>query len=118
MRVFVYGTLLPGQSRWRHLQPFVTAWEHATVAGRVWDTGLGYPAARFSEEGDPIPGVVASLATERVADVIRLLDEIELEGVLFRRVEVLTSRGVAFSYEWLGSVDGFVCLPGGWCPAS
>jgi hypothetical protein len=27
LRIFVYGTLLPGQPRWRHIQPFVTAWE-------------------------------------------------------------------------------------------
>jgi gamma-glutamylcyclotransferase (GGCT)/AIG2-like uncharacterized protein YtfP len=114
LRIFVYGTLLPGQPRWRHIQPFVTAWEPATVTGRLWDTGRGYPAARFTEQGDPVPGVLVSLASERTVDVIRLLDDIELEGVLFRRVEVLTSGGAAIGYEWLRSVEGFRDLPEGW----
>jgi hypothetical protein len=58
--------------------------------------------------------VLVSLASERTVDVIRLLDDIELEGVLFRRVEVLTSGGAAIGYEWLRSVEGFRDLPGGW----
>lgn len=113
-RIFVYGTLMPGQPRWMHLHSFASAWEPATAPGGLWDTGLGYPAARFGEEGGRVPGVLVTLTAERAGDAIGLLDAIEHEGVLFRRVEVSTSGGVAVGYEWVGSVDGFRRLPGGW----
>ncbi len=115
--IFVYGTLMPGGSRWPALRPYATAWERATAPGRLWDTGRGYPAVRFGHDGGPIPGVLVALAPDLVADAIAVLDRIEAEGVLYRRVEVATSGGPAFGYEWLGSTEGMVPLHGGWpCP--
>ncbi|MDQ4133503.1 MAG: gamma-glutamylcyclotransferase [Actinomycetota bacterium] len=112
--LFVYGTLMPGQLRWPVLEPYAVATQPAHTTGRLWDTGSGYPAACFDDENDHIPGVFVRIAPDRLADVILMLDGIEGEGVLFRRVEVVTSAGPAMSYEWLGSTDGLRSLPHGW----
>ena len=114
--MFVYGTLMPGESRWPHLRPYARSWRPATVPGRLWDTGLGYPAAKFGDPAGEIPGVVVRLRSEAAEAAIRLLDQIEAEGRLYRRVEVSTGRGRALTYEWLGPTDGFRPLPGGWPP--
>lgn len=112
--LFVYGTLMPGQERWPVLEPYAVSTEPATAKGRLWDTGAGYPAARFDDSGDDIPGVLVTIASPRLTDVMTTLDRIEGEGVLFRRVEVLTSGGRAVSYEWIGSTEGLSPLPNGW----
>jgi gamma-glutamylcyclotransferase (GGCT)/AIG2-like uncharacterized protein YtfP len=120
--VFVYGTLMPGGARWPVLAPSAVSWQPATAAGSLWDTGLGYPAARF-EHPDGGGGRVASVRGVLVdvdpfdyAAVIDRLDDIEEEGVLYRRVGVQTSAGPAVAYEWLGPTDGLVPLAGGWSP--
>lgn len=115
-RVFVYGTLMPGQSRWSALEPYATTWTPATAAGRLWDTRRGYPAVQFGATGDPVPGFLVLLAPERAARAIAELDRIEGEGVLFGRVEIVTSAGPAGSYEWLGPTDDFTPMVHGWPP--
>ncbi len=112
--VFVYGTLMPGQSRWPSLEPYATTCTPATATGRLWDTGRGYPAIRFDADGEPVPGVLVALAPDRVGAAIARLDDIEGEGVLYRRVRIVTSGGPAISYEWAGPTDAFTRLPGGW----
>ncbi len=112
--IFVYGTLLPGQARWAVLEPHALTTRPATARGRLWDTGAGYPAARFDTTGDDIPGALVTVAPDRMAGVITTLDRIEGEGVVFRRVEVETSGGRAVSYEWMGRTEGLLPLPGGW----
>ncbi len=112
--VFVYGTLLPGEARWPVLDPHALSTTPATAKGRLWDTGAGYPAACFDDTGDDIPGRLVAIAPDRMARVIAMLDRIEGEGVLFRRVEVLTSAGRAVSYEWMGRTEGLSRLPDGW----
>ena len=116
VRVFVYGSLMPGQSRWRHLSPYAASWQPATAPGRLWDTGRGYPAAIFGDAGSEIPGVAVMLGPEATEAALRLLDGIEGEGTLYRRVEIVTSSGPALSYEWLGATEDFQPLPGGWPP--
>ena len=113
-RVFVYGTLMPGQPRWAVLEPYAAGWEPATARGRLWDTGRGYPAVRFDGEGDPVPGVLVALVPELAEEAVTTLDRVEGEGVLYRRVEVATSAGSAVAYEWLGSIDGMAQLTDGW----
>lgn len=114
--LFVYGTLMPGHLRWPALRPYAVATERATVPGRLWDTGRGYPAARFGDAGDggEIPGVLVAVEPERIAEAVAVLDRIEVEGVLYRRVSVVTSAGPAITYEWLGSTEGMRGLPSGW----
>ncbi|MDQ3570649.1 MAG: gamma-glutamylcyclotransferase [Actinomycetota bacterium] len=114
--VFVYGTLMPGEPRWPGLRPYAKSWEPATVQGHLWDTGRGYPAARFHSSGDALPGVLVALVPRLVSNAIASLDRIEGEGVLYRRVELMTSAGPAISYEWLGPTDGLASLADGWPP--
>ncbi len=114
---FVYGTLMPGEPRWPALRPYATSWGRATAMGRLWDTGRGYPAVRFDEGAEAIPGIVVTLAPDLAADAVAILDRIEGEGVLYRRVDVVTSAGPAMSYEWLGATDGLAPLAKGWTAA-
>ncbi len=116
--VFVYGTLMPGQSRWPALQPYAISTEPVTARGHLWDTGRGYPAVRFDVNGAEIPGVLVVIVPELVAEALAALDRIEGVGVLYRRVDVVTSGGPAISYEWLGSIQGLLPLPEGWRPTS
>jgi gamma-glutamylcyclotransferase (GGCT)/AIG2-like uncharacterized protein YtfP len=113
--VFVYGTLLPGEPRWRFLAPFATEIVEATAPGRLFDTGRGYPAARFAADGPAsIPGALVRVAEEKWESALEVLDGVESEGTLYRRVEVVTSAGPAVSYEWLGDTGGLEELPAGW----
>ncbi|HEX6596208.1 MAG TPA: gamma-glutamylcyclotransferase family protein [Acidimicrobiales bacterium] len=114
MRVFVYGTLMPGELRWPALERFSVGWERATARGRMWDSGHGYPAVRFDAGGAAIPGVVVTLAPDRLAEAVATLDAIEGEGSLYRRIEIVTSAGSATTYEWLGTTDGLAVLEDGW----
>lgn len=116
--VFVYGTLMPGGVRWPFLRSFAGPSRPATARGQLWDTGRGYPAARFDPCGGEIPGVLVTIVPDRFGAALAVLDRIEGEGVLYRRVDVDTSLGPAISYEWLGSVEGFVPLPDGWPPGT
>ncbi|MFM2077403.1 MAG: hypothetical protein RJA49_1293 [Actinomycetota bacterium] len=97
--LFVYGTLRPGEVRWRHLAPFVVGEGVDTaVAGDVYDTGLEYPAARFGGDGR-ILGRVYELT--RLPDALAHLDDVE--GAVrgwYRRVTVHTESGHhAWAYE-------------------
>jgi gamma-glutamylcyclotransferase (GGCT)/AIG2-like uncharacterized protein YtfP len=113
-RLFVYGTLMPGEPLWPALAPFAVAWEEVTATGRLFDTGRGYPAVWFDLAGDAVPGVLVDLDPDRLAAAIGALDEIEEEGRLYRRVQVPTSSGPAWAYEWLGATAGLAVLPDGW----
>ena len=108
---------MPGHRLWPVLAPFAESWEPATTPGRLWDTGSGYPAARFSaDDDDALPGVVVTVAIARLAEALAVLDRVEEVGVLYRRVEVATSAGAALAYEWLGPTDGMAVLASGWPP--
>jgi gamma-glutamylcyclotransferase (GGCT)/AIG2-like uncharacterized protein YtfP len=105
-RLFVYGTLMPGDVRWPHLEPFATAWTEATAHGRLYDTGSDFPCAVFvhgASGGQAIPGVVVDLLDDRREEALDAMDRIE--GFLYRRIEIETSVGPAWSYEWMGRTD-------------
>lgn len=114
LRIFVYGTLMPGEPLWPALVPFAVAWEDASAAGRIWDTGHGYPGVCFDATAGAVPGVLVALDPARADAAIQLLDDIEEEGTLYRRVEVSTSGGPAWAYEWMGPTSGLALLPDGW----
>ena len=108
---------MPGEPLWPALAGYAVSWERVTARGRMWDTGHGYPAVQFDVAGGPaglVPGVLVTLDPDHAAEAIQELDRIEDVGRLDRRVEVTTSLGPAFAYEWLGAVDGLITLPDGW----
>ena len=112
--LFVYGTLRPGQERWPFLAPFVTddGYDDAAV-GALYDTGNGYPAARFDHAGT-IHGRVYPLHLDRLDEALQLLDEVEGAVVdRFHRVAITTSSGVAaWAYEYCGE-PAYVAIPSG-----
>jgi gamma-glutamylcyclotransferase (GGCT)/AIG2-like uncharacterized protein YtfP len=102
--LFVYGTLRPGQQRWPFLEPLVRDEGHdESVVGALYDTGHGYPAAKFDRSGT-IFGRVYPLKLDRLDEGLKLLDEVEGAVIdLFRRVAITTSTGVeAWAYEYCG----------------
>ncbi len=102
--LFVYGTLQPGESRWHELARFVQGeGVRTTVAGMIYDTGLDYPAARFSPAtpDDVIQGRVYEFDDAQIEAALTRLDEVEgaVRG-LYQRVVVQTTAGpLAWAYE-------------------
>lgn len=113
-RLFVYGTLMPGHLRWGLVAPFALRERPAEVAGQLFDTGRGWPAARFTMpldapplgDGQPAPGVtvpgwVVDVLPEAIDGLLVELDEVE--GVAtgdYRRIQVGSVDGVrSWAYE-------------------
>ena len=118
--LFVYGTLRPGQQRWPFLAPFVTdEGTDISVAGALYDTGHGYPAARFDRDG-VIHGRVYPLRVERLDECLELLDEVEgAVQDLFRRVSITTSEGLeAWAYEYCDDAEFSAIKSGDWLAES
>lgn len=93
-RLFVYGTLRPGDVRWPMLEPFVAdSGVPDTASGEVYDTGRGYPAAVFGDDGT-IVGRTYRLRHDRLDEALTVLDveEATVAG-LYRRVEITTGNG-------------------------
>ncbi len=108
--LFVYGTLRPGDVRWHVLEPFVVddGWRDS-VTGRLYDTGLDYPAAVFDDEAT-IHGHTFALLDASASWALEVLDEVEgtVDGE-YTRVVVRTGRGVdAWAYA---SGDGLDLTP-------
>lgn len=104
----MYGLLKPGFSLFGVAEPFVISTASAKTVGRLFDAGV--PAARFDEEGT-IEGFVFWLDPDRMDEALRVLDELEDEGEVYRRQEVDAhtdeDKAVrAFAYHYLGAVDG------------
>ncbi|MCP5028956.1 MAG: hypothetical protein GY929_22000 [Actinomycetia bacterium] len=114
-RVFVYGTLLPGGTRWPLIGPHVHTIAAARVNGVLYDTGNGYPGARFEVSRGWIHGSVLHLHPPTLLEALALLDEIEGVDVdLFERVVVHPDgQPPAWSYSYLEPVTGLAVLGGG-----
>ena len=85
-RLFVYGTLAPGQPNEHVLGEIEGSWEAATVAGILrqegWGAAIGYPGIDLDEHGDEIQGFLFS--SEKLSDHWTMLDE--FEGESYERV--------------------------------
>lgn len=114
--LFVYGTLLPGEVRWHHLEPFIAGEGHPDrVAGQLFDTGRDYPAARFG--GDTtIVGHVFPLRVDRVDAALAHLDEVEgAVAGLYVRTRVETELGVsAYAYAYGDGLELAPIPSGSW----
>ncbi len=114
--LFAYGTLLPGEPRWRFLEPFAAGDPVAdAVDGTLFDTGRGYPAARFGT-GGRIHGGVVPLVADRLAEALEVLDGIEgAVAGLYHRVQLVTVGGrSAWAYQYGGGLDLVEIASGSW----
>src|SRR4051794_4166214 len=114
--LFVYGTLRPGEQRWPFLQPFVVdEGQDDSAAGVLYDTGHGYPAAKFHRPG-VVHGRVYPLNPDRLDECLELLDEVEgAVQELYHRVAITTSGGIdAWAYEYCDNADFPVIVSGDW----
>ncbi len=103
-RLFVYGTLAPGNVAWSVLEPWVIGDPGPdAVAGRLYDTGRGYPAATFAPGADLVHGSVVVLGRPHAALVA--LDR--YEGDEYARITVRTRAGVEVAaYAWTAPLTG------------
>lgn len=101
--LFVYGTLMPGEERWPILEQFVVGdGVPDAVAGLLYDTGEGYPAATFTPGAPRVAGQVFHLDAARLAEALEVLDEVE-DAVLgyYQRVRVVTDGGLdVWAYQY------------------
>ena len=115
-RLFVYGTLRPGDCRWELLEPYVSdSGIGDTVAGTLYDTGLDYPAAVFGGS-TLIRGIHFGLSEGTREEALRELDIVEdtVDG-LYRRVRVVTSGGTeVWAYEYGDGLELTVIPSGDW----
>jgi gamma-glutamylcyclotransferase (GGCT)/AIG2-like uncharacterized protein YtfP len=110
--MFVYGTTMPGHQRYEYIQDFVAEATPDRVTGRLYDSGFGYPAAKFGGGQRPIEGYLLRLRPDRVSEARRTFTE--MEAGLFEAVPVETESGVtATGYEWIGSIDGMPLIEDG-----
>ncbi len=110
-RLFVYGTLAPGRVAWPVLEPWVVGEARPdAVAGRLYDTGRGYPAATFGAADEIVHGTVVTL--DPVDDALAALDR--YEGFEYARIVVRTQAGVvAATYVWTAALTGCRPIAGG-----
>jgi gamma-glutamylcyclotransferase (GGCT)/AIG2-like uncharacterized protein YtfP len=109
---FMYGTMKPGHLRYPEIDDFVASTTRDRVAGRLFDTGAGYPAAKFAPGDAEVEGYVLRIRPDRAAEATETIAE--LEGNLFRPVTVKTRGGTtAVAYEYIGSTEGMEELPDG-----
>lgn len=118
--LFAYGTLLPGEPRWHHLQPFVDSDSYDDeVQGTLYDTGLGYPAATFGDQGEGATTIVGRVFRLHAASMERALVHLDaVEGAVagvYRRVTVETAgRRVVWAYEYGGGLELEPIVGGSW----
>ena len=81
-RLFVYGTLAPGQPNEHILADLPGRWEPATVKGTLhaqgWGAAIGYPGIVLDELGEEVHGFVFS--SEALPAHWSRLDEFEGDG--------------------------------------
>lgn len=114
--LFVYGTLRPGDVRWTLLERYVAdEGVDDTASGRVYDTGLDYPAAVFGE-GGWIHGRTYRLKAELLAEALAVLDEEEdTVAGLYCRVRVTTAGGTeAWAYAYGDGLELTLIPSGDW----
>lgn len=112
-RVFVYGSLMPGQRAWwriaGHAAPGRAPRPATLPDASVADTGQGYPALTLG--GDGVTGFVVELADPVAA--LRTLDR--YEGPQYRRIRVVPDGGaVCWAWLWTAGRAGHRPLPRGW----
>lgn len=94
-RLFVYGTLGPGQSHERLLTQVPGSWHKAIVRGKLYPKGigksLGYPAVELDNQGQEIAGNIYT--SRQLPKIWRQLDQYEGEGYRRTITQATLSNG-------------------------
>ena len=109
----MYGWMMPGHYSYPEIDELVAETTPDAVAGRLFDSGAGYPAAVVDESGkDMISGYVLRFLPERAAEANAIIAD--TENNLFRPTRVQTASGTsAIAYEWVGATSDLAHLPNG-----
>jgi gamma-glutamylcyclotransferase (GGCT)/AIG2-like uncharacterized protein YtfP len=98
-RLFVYGTLRPGESNEHYLAPIAGKWMNASIRGIHFPHGYGategYPVLALSQHGRPIPGLVLEAQFSQVH--WQTLDEFETDAYERVLTTVALDRGAELS---------------------
>lgn len=98
-RLFVYGTLAPGQANHKVLMDILGTWEAATLKGILiqagWGVEMGCPGVVPTDDGDEVEGFVFS--SKYLTEHWPRLDKFEGEG--YERVLVTVKVGGVFGVE-------------------
>jgi gamma-glutamylcyclotransferase (GGCT)/AIG2-like uncharacterized protein YtfP len=101
-RLFVYGTLAPGQSGHSFLKPLRGIWQQAFVIGHLFPDGVGltagYPAIDLEQPGMSVSGYL--FESDELDQHWETLDQYEGDGYRRVAVQVHLSNGT--------SVEAFV----------
>jgi gamma-glutamylcyclotransferase (GGCT)/AIG2-like uncharacterized protein YtfP len=96
-RVFVYGSLRTGQSARHLIEPFVVAWEPATVRGELFGFPSGYPAVILAPDAGLVMGELLVLR-----DLPRCLPVLDAyEGVDYVREAIQVHHVGGPSWAWI-----------------
>lgn len=112
-RVFVHGSLMPGERAWpllrEHAAPVLPQPVFLPVGG-LGDTGHDYPAL-YLDTGTGVPGFVVELA-----DPVTSLPELDrYEGPEYERVRVHLDDGTAcWAWRWVADREDHAPLQRGW----
>ncbi|MFS0883344.1 gamma-glutamylcyclotransferase [Metabacillus niabensis] len=71
IRVFVYGTLMEGESNHRVAKPYLLEVEEGSVSGNLYNVGP-YPALTLSEDGDIVKGQWFNVTEEGLENMDKL----------------------------------------------
>lgn len=108
-RLFVYGTLQPGRLRWPTLERYAEGHRPASVPGRIYDAGYGWPVADFERSDAQVPGTLVDLDRRRLDEALLVLDEVEATATdLLGRILITTTDGErAWTYHCHRVLAGF-----------
>lgn len=103
--LFVYGTTKPGEPRHAAIAHYVADSYDDSVTGYLYDSGVGYPAAKFGP-GEPIAGTVLIIHEESAEQFFAEMTRLESGLFALRQVRTLQRKQLVGAYEWIGPTDG------------
>ncbi|HEY9803473.1 MAG TPA: gamma-glutamylcyclotransferase [Leptolyngbyaceae cyanobacterium] len=126
MKVFVYGTLKPGERNYqRYCAGKVVESQRATTLGRLFALPMGYPA--MTTGADIVHGYLLTFADLGVLDALDELEDYQpdraMSANLYNRqnVEVYNLQGASLGWTWVYLMQPArvkqlrgIYLPDGW----
>ncbi|NIS09384.1 MAG: hypothetical protein GWO07_11605 [Candidatus Dadabacteria bacterium] len=101
-KLFVYGTLLQGQSA-NHLLADWKLINTLQIKGTLYDTGLGYPAANFTDKTNNLFGELYHYQGKDIESTISRIDVVEGTKIGIFEREIIESNGDKFFTYNMGS---------------